>query len=120
MLEHLYILGDAIMQPLWQDDLDNTQWLELFHPFTNVKNLYLSREFVQRIALTPQELVGVGETITEAPEALPNLQSIFFQKSPSVPETRRQSMAARLLSSRPIAIYTWIRQDKWSMIGIDD
>ena len=36
MLEHLYILEDVFLQPLWpdsdpdRDDLEDIQWLELF------------------------------------------------------------------------------------------
>jgi hypothetical protein len=29
----------------WQDDIESSQWLELLHPFTAVKDLYISREF---------------------------------------------------------------------------
>jgi hypothetical protein len=109
---HLYILENKFSRPLWQDDLENNQWLELFHPFTTVKNLYLSREFVPRIVPILQELVG--ERVTEV---LPNLQSIFLedlQESESVPESMRQFIAARRLSSRPIAISHWTIPDNWA------
>jgi F-box-like len=52
MLEHLYILEDISLPPLWPDDLGNNYWLELFRPFTTVKNLYLSREIVPHIVPT--------------------------------------------------------------------
>jgi hypothetical protein len=95
--------------------------LELFRPFTTVKNLYLTREIVPRIAPTLQELVG--ERVTEV---LPNLQNIFLedlQESESVqgPESMRQFIAARQLSSRPMAISSWTRPNKWPTIyGMDD
>jgi len=114
MLEHLHILEDVSWRPLWQDDLESNQWLELFHPFTTVRNLYLSRDFVTRIAPTLQELVG--ERVTEV---LPNLQSISLQdlqESDDVPDAMRQFITARQLSSRPIAISHWSRQDVWSTI----
>jgi hypothetical protein len=101
MLEHLYILGDVHWRPPWQDDSENNQWLAFFHSFATVKNLYLSREFVPRILPTLQELVG--ERVTEV---LPNLQSIFL-------EDEGQFIAAQQLSSRPIAISYWTRQDRW-------
>ena len=109
--EHLYI-EIAFPRPLWQDDLEDNQWLDLFHPFTTVKNLYLSREFIPRIVPILQELVGVGVT-----EVLPNLQTIFMedlQESGYVPENIREFVAARQLSGHPIAISSWTRQDKWS------
>ena len=112
MLEHLHILEDISWRPLWQDDLANDHWLELFHQFTTVRNLYLSPEFVPRIAPTLQELVG--ERVTEV---LPNLQRIFLedldlQESGFVPEAMWQFIAARQLSGHPIAISPWIRQYK--------
>jgi hypothetical protein len=100
MLEHLYIIRGSVWR--WQDDLENNHWLELFRPFTTVKNLYLSRGFVPHIVPTLQELVGERAT-----EVLPNLQSIFLEdllESRFVPEAMRQFIAARQLSSRPIAI----------------
>ena len=117
MLENLYILKHIhpvhLSRPIWQDDLENNQWSELFHPFTAVKNLYLSLEFVPRIALALKELVG--ERITEV---LPNLQNIFLedhQVSGSVPEAMQHFIAVRQLSSRPIAISTWKRPvDTWA------
>jgi hypothetical protein len=113
MLEHLYILEDEFPRPRWQDDLENDQWLELFRPFTTVKNLYLSREFIPRLVPTLQELIG--ERVTKV---LPNLQSIFLEdleESGFVPEAMLQFIAARQLSSRPIAISRWTRRDKWMM-----
>ena len=70
-LEDLYIFDD---RAYWQDGVENTLWLELLHPFTAVKNLYLSREFVPRIAPALQELVG-GRTT----EVLPNLENIYLE-----------------------------------------
>jgi hypothetical protein len=110
MLEHLYILSGVIQGQFWQDDLENNQWLELFHPFSTVKKLYLSERFIPHIALTLQELVG--ERVSEV---LPNLQSIVledFQYPGFVPESMRQFIAARQLSSHPIIISHSNRQDK--------
>jgi hypothetical protein len=42
-MEHLYI-WDSFLPPRWQDDIEDGQWLEVLHPFTNVKNLYISQE----------------------------------------------------------------------------
>ncbi|KAN0107507.1 hypothetical protein V8E52_010102 [Russula decolorans] len=51
-LEHLYICKGIYSRSHWQDNIENNQWLELLHPFTTVKNLYLSKGVVPRIALT--------------------------------------------------------------------
>jgi len=110
-VERLCILEYSSLHSRWQDNIEYDQWIELFHPFTTVKNLYLSRDFVPRIVPTLQELVG--ERVTEV---LPNLQSIFLenlQESRFVPEDMRQFTAARQLSGRPIAISHW---NGWSTI----
>ena len=50
-LEHLYICESVHSRSRWQEDIENDQWLELLHPFTTVKNLYLSKGVVSHIAL---------------------------------------------------------------------
>jgi hypothetical protein len=44
-LEDLYIYEDSKSPPDWRDNIENTLWLELLHPFSGVKNLYLSEKF---------------------------------------------------------------------------
>jgi hypothetical protein len=63
-VEHLYICG---WKPRWQDDIEDSQWLEVLHPFTAVKYLYLSQTFAPRIAPALQELAG--EVITLSSES---------------------------------------------------
>ena len=72
-LESLYIL-DHFSQLFWQDGVENTLWLELFHPFVAVKNLYICEKFVPRIAPALQELVE-GRTT----EVFPTLENIFLE-----------------------------------------
>jgi hypothetical protein len=74
-LEHLYIYDDEYSQPLWQDDIENSQWLELLQPFTAVKNLHLSREFTPRIVPALQELVK-----GRVAEVLPALQRLCLEE----------------------------------------
>jgi hypothetical protein len=57
MVEHLYIYAPRNMPSHWQD-VENIEWLEIFHPFTAAKNLYIIKEFAERIAPALQELVG--------------------------------------------------------------
>ena len=90
-----------------------------FHPFTAVKDLYLSLDFVPRIASALQGLVEEGLT-----EVLPNLERIFLEdleESGFIPEAMRQFIAARQMStgSRPITISHWTREDEWSMVDDD-
>ena len=101
-VEHLHILEDGDLHSRWEDDVENGQWLELLHPFTAVKSLFLSQKVAARIAPALQELVG-----ERANEVLPTLQNIFMEglgSSGVVPEGIGQFVTARHLSSHPIAV----------------
>jgi hypothetical protein len=50
-VEGLVIVGSHFSRPPGQDGIDPSLWRELLQPFTAVKDLYLSREVVPRIAL---------------------------------------------------------------------
>ena len=80
----------------WQDE--NSQWLELLHTFTGVKDLRISSGFTPRIASALQELVG--ERVTEV---LPPLRALFIEEtlSESVPEAFGKFVAARQLAGHP-------------------
>jgi hypothetical protein len=102
-VERFYIL-DGSFGLHWQYDIDKNQWLEILHPFTCVKDLYLSWEFVPHIAPALKELFG--ERITDV---LPALQSIFWEgPNPSGPvkEALDKLTDAR---QRPIAVSHWDR-----------
>jgi hypothetical protein len=105
--EHLYILEVGYCD--WQDDIENSQWLELLRPFSAVKYLYLSRRFVQRIASALQELIGEGVT-----EVLLSLQTLFLEEtsfpSGSVQGIIGQFVAARQLGGHPVAVSRWERK----------
>jgi hypothetical protein len=106
-VENLYVHKPQHMEQNWQDDIEITQWLELFHPFTTVKNLYLSEDFASRIATFLQELARGRMT-----EALPALQNLFvegLQPSGRVHESIGKFVAARQLFGHPIAVSRWER-----------
>jgi hypothetical protein len=116
MLEHFHIVEEArSMQPLWPDDLEKQTMVGTFSSIYHFEESLPSREHVPRIVPTLQELVG--ERVTEV---LPTLQCIFLQdlqESEFIPEAMQQFIAARQLSSRPIAIFYW---NGWPTIDIDD
>jgi len=106
-LEHLYIheYGLILTRPLWEDDIEDVQWLELLHPFTTVKALYLSRDITSRIAPALEELAGERAT-----EVLPTLQSLFLEElEPSEPVQKAidKFVGTRQLSNHPIVISHW-------------
>jgi hypothetical protein len=93
--ENLYIYEVPYSQPDWKDNIENTLWLELLHPFTAMKNLYLSEELAPHIVLALQEL--------------PTLQNISvegLQPAGPVQEGIGQFVAARQVS-HPIAVSRW-------------
>jgi hypothetical protein len=106
-VERLYIFdfGHSFSRPHWQDDVESGQWLELLHPFTAVKDFYLSQELPPLIAPTLQALVGERAT-----EVLPALQTLFFKETlPSGPiqEIIGKFVTERELSSHPITLSHW-------------
>ena len=106
-VEHLYLIHERpnfSNSPWisWGFNIEDVQWLEIFHPFTAVKNLYLPEKFVPSIALAMQELVG-GRTT----EVLPTLQNIFLE-GPLL-EGIQTFVAARQLSGHPITVFPWER-----------
>ena len=107
-VENLYIQeSHSASMPPWQDNVEGSQWLELLHPFTAVKALYIPEEFTPRIAPVLQELVG--ERVTEV---LPTLQTLFLEEtslSGPVQEAIEQFVAARQLANLPIVVSRWDR-----------
>ena len=71
-VERLHIREDTESNLQWQDDMENTQWIELLRPFIAVKDLYLSEELAPLVALALRESVGVTDV-------LPALQNLFFE-----------------------------------------
>ena len=73
-----------------------------------MKNLYLSEDFVSRIASSLKELVG-----GRIAEVLPALQNLFLeglQPSGRVHEGIEEFVAARQLYGHAIAVSRWERQ----------
>ena len=109
ILETLYIFEKRSWRPEWKDNIENTLWLQLLHPFAVVKNLYLSKEFALHIVPALQELDG-GRTT----EVLPALENIFLERlEPSGPvqEGVGQFVATRQVTGHPIAVSRWDRRD---------
>ena len=99
-LENLYIYENTLRQH-WQDNTENALWLELLHPFTSVRNLYLSEHIAQRIVPALQDLVG-----SRATEVLPTLQNIFLEGQPSGPvqEGIQHVVTVRQATGHPITV----------------
>ena len=114
-VEHLYICGAHydFKDQYSEDDIEASEWLEVLHPFTAVKHLYLSRDLTNRMAPVLQELAG---------EVLPSLEKLLLwdlqvHLSGPVQEAIGKFVAARQLSGHPIDVCQWDRkEDKWSEV----
>ena len=110
-LEDLFIYKTQYWLPDWKDSTENMLWLELLHPFTAVKHLYLSKEFASRIVPALQELVGARTT-----EVLPALQNISLEElrsSGPIQEDIGKFVGARRLSGHPVTVSLWEREPEW-------
>jgi hypothetical protein len=58
----------------WADNMDSSQWLELFLPFTAVRDLYVAKQFAPFVAAALQEL-----TEERTMEVLPMLNNLFLE-----------------------------------------
>jgi hypothetical protein len=86
----------------WEDDMDPSQWLELFHPFIAVQNLYVAKQFVPFVTAALQELTG--ERTTEVLPVLNNLSLEGFEASGPVQQAIKPFVSARQISGHPIFI----------------
>ena len=93
----------AVDRGNWQGDIEVTQWQELLHPFTSVKEMTLVREnSVRLVAPALQELARERPT-----EVLPTLQELSLSTEPSGPvkEAIEQFIATRRLCGRPVTVH---------------
>jgi hypothetical protein len=98
-VEHLYLDGDS----KWQEDIENNQWLELFHPFASVKVLHISQRFAPHIVPTLQEFAG-----ERLADVLPALQTIFLEEPlPSVLVLEDTGW----LAGYPIVVSRWVSEE---------
>ena len=106
-LEGLLIYSPGGWRPEWQDNIENTLWLELLLPFTSVKNFYISEEFARRIVPALQELVEDRRL-----EVLPALENIFlegFEASGPVEKGIGPFVSMRQVIGHPVAVTRWDR-----------
>ena len=112
MPEDLYIYQRPVWRLEWKGKIENGPWIELLHPFTAVRNLYLCEEVARHIAPALQELVG--DRITEV---LPILENIFlegFESSGFVEEGIGRFTSAREVAGHPITVSSWDGSEKIS------
>jgi hypothetical protein len=119
MVEHLYIHGSRDLPSVWEEDIYGSQWLEMFHPFTTLKNLYIIKEYTETIVPALRELVEGGRVTN----MLPALESLFLEEIPSsgpIQEAIGEFVAERELAGRPITVSLWERDPEWDRVNIED
>ena len=84
--------------PTGEEDVDSTQWLELFQPFTHVTEVHVWEKLVPGIV---QALAAEDMTAEILPE-LTSLRLDRYRSSPSVMKAAGQFVATRKLSGRTI------------------
>jgi hypothetical protein len=92
-------------EPQGELDIESTQFLELFRPFTAVRSLHVSKSLVPLIAAALQGLIGPRTT-----EVLPNLRDIFLGGSVmpgTVPKAMQLFVTNRQLFGQPVAVHHW-------------
>jgi hypothetical protein len=108
MVERLYIYPPRYVLSQWQKDIEYVEWLEVFRPFTTVKNLHVCKEFAPCLAFVLQELVG--ERVTDV---LPALESIFLEDNQPSRDAQdflediEEFIAARKLLGLPVTVSHW-------------
>jgi hypothetical protein len=91
----------------WKDvqDMDSSQWLQLFRLFVAAQTLYVSKRLVFPVATALQ-----GLTVQMATEVLPVLRTLFLEglePSGLVHEAIKSFAKSRQLSHRPVDIQRW-------------
>jgi hypothetical protein len=102
-VEHLYIYVSY-----WRSEIGNRQWLEYFHPFAAVKNLYVPMTFVECIVPALEELVE--ERVIDL---FPNLENLFLEEFPPwelFEEDIGRFVAALRLLGHSVAVSRWNRE----------
>jgi hypothetical protein len=88
---------DLQLDPGLTNDMDDTDWLGLLRPFTDVKMLHGSKLLAGHIARALDSVSG--EVVTEV---LPSLESLLLEDQPA--KSVEQFIAGRRLSGHPVMI----------------
>ena len=104
-VERLYFHAVGLT-PIFKEHwcIKNTQWLELSHSFTALKEIhFVSKSFASTIMPMLQALGG--ETVTEVLPALRHISLPKFEVSEPIQEAIQQFITARQLSGHPLTVH---------------
>jgi hypothetical protein len=101
-VEWLDLAEKRILQPNWQDDIDHTQWLELFQTFPALNTLRLDKEVGSPVT---RALQGLGaDSATEVLPALRDLSLGGHEQFLSIQKTIMPFLVARCQHSDHAAV----------------
>jgi hypothetical protein len=108
-VEWLDMAMKKIPLPNWQDDMDATQWLEVFQPFTAVNTLHLGSIILSSVLGALEGLDADG-----AAQVLPTLRDLWFDgpkhwQPSSVREAIKLFLYARQHSDCTVTVRRWKR-----------
>ena len=102
-------VGHTHQETAWQVDMECTEWLKLFSPFTAARTVRISRELQPLIVPALQEL-----TRERATEVFPALDSLYLEEYPPF-ESDQQAVepfiAARQYTDHPITVHLWVKSE---------
>ncbi|KAI0289334.1 hypothetical protein BC826DRAFT_1107056 [Russula brevipes] len=111
-MEQLHLLSYYFdLAPEGKNDMESTQFLELFQPFSALRSLYVTKTLSPFVVPALQGLAGESAT-----DVLPNLRDLFLERSDTFGfgstggEGRPPVLAAPQLSGHPIAVHSWERK----------
>jgi hypothetical protein len=81
------------------EDMDDVEWLHLFHQFPAVQTLHVSQQLSRHVAYALDDITG--ETVAEV---LPSLDMICLAGQPASSVKKFGFVAARRLSGRPVTV----------------
>ena len=103
-LEHLYIHAHGSFSlDCHQFSTETLRWLEILHPFTLVKKLYLSEKLALRVARALQGLSG--DKVTEVLPALQNISFLGHEPSGDILKAIGKFNATLQLSGRSVSVH---------------
>ena len=109
-VDQFTIYGGSGLEPEQMNEVDPSQWLELFRPFSGVRSLYVSE--------TPEPLVAAalgrltGERTMEVLPALEIISLDELKPSGSAQDAMGPFIAARKLSDRPVVVLLQNRESR--------
>src|SRR5712671_2299282 len=105
------------LSPDWEDDMENTQWLELLGPFTALKNLYLSNDIASHVFSALLDF-----SVERVTEVLPALQSLFIYPEyllEGPQEPIKIFVTTRRRAGRPVSVHCGSWSGRWVDITED-